>query len=92
MFDYMQNRYLVQLSHPRVKDREMLVAVCIEKWNKDLCFYYPVDNIDNKILYAHILWKFSGDTEYVVYATAEADIEQADYNNLNLCKWDFSLH
>lgn len=88
----MHNRYLVQISHPRVVDRKMLVALCIREWSEDLCFYYPVDLIDNRHLLAHVLWKLTSDSEYTVNAMVEADLSQKDYEYLNLHNWDFSLH
>lgn len=68
----------------------MMVSLSIADWNKDLCFYYPVEHIDNKSLYLHVLWKLSGDDKYVIFATAEADTEQKEYSRLKLQNWDFA--
>lgn len=86
----MSNRYSVIISNPRVVNREMLVSLSITDWNKDLCFYYPVERIDNKALFAHVIWKLSGDDRYIIWATAEADINQKDFGLLELHNWDFA--
>ena len=86
----MSNRYQVTISNPRVVDREMLVAVSIADWSKDVCFYYPVEDIDNKSLFMHVIWKLSGDDKYMICATVEADIDQAEYSRLKLRNWDFA--
>ena len=88
----MQNgsRHTVILSNPRVADREMLFSACIEDWDKCRCFFYPLDKIDNKSLYIHVMWKFSGDSDIILTCSVELDIEQTDPNKLNLRNWDFA--
>ena len=81
------NRHLVVISNPRIEKGILFLQLCIQDWNKDQCFYYPHESIDNKEVYIHTLWKFSSDSNYVLTATADLDIEKTDYNDLNIRDW-----
>lgn len=84
-----KNRHTIIVSSPIVRDRKMFLTLFCEEWNKDLCFYYPLYNVDNKNLMVHILWKLSGDNNYVIKTTAEFDLKEKDYTKLIIKKWNF---
>ena len=86
------SRHRVLISAPRVKDRQMLVALSIPDWSKDVCFYYDIENFDCQGLKCHVIFKFSSDQSYILTATAVLDIEKTDYNELNLRKWGFECN
>jgi len=85
----MSTRFLIEMSHPRIVNHEMLVATFIRDWNKDQCFYYPVYQIDNKALMTHVLLKFSGDESVTVFARANINSDTKDFEKLQLKNWDF---
>jgi hypothetical protein len=81
--------YEVLISNPRVDNGKMLVALNIKEWDEYFCFYYPLDNIDHYQLMVHIIWKLSGDDQYIIKAKAQMDIHQKDPINLNIRNWNF---
>lgn len=85
----MSSRHLVLVSNPRVDHGNMLVMLNIQDWDKYHCFFFPVEDIDCRAVKIHIMWKLSGDPNYVVQVSADMDIEQKDIEKLNLRNWRF---
>ena len=82
-------RHLIKISAPRVDNGRMLVMLHITDWNMYECFYFPVDSIDCKSVKIHTIWKLSSDPMYTILATADMDIEQDKFENLNIRNWGF---
>jgi len=78
------------ISHPRVDNGKMLISLSIKDWDEYLCFYYPVNSIDHYVLMVHVIWKLSGDDQYIIKARAQLDIHQKDPEKLNLRNWNFA--
>lgn len=77
------------ISHPRVDNGKMLVSLNIKDWDEYFCFYYPVNSIDHYGLMVHVIWKLSGDDQYIIRARARLDIDEKDPEKLNLRNWNF---
>jgi hypothetical protein len=84
-----QNRYDVIISNCRVDNGKFFVTLNLKDWNEHFCFYYLAEKIDSKSFYAHVLWKFSSDPNYVIIGRVDADISQSDAAFLNLHNWGF---
>jgi hypothetical protein len=82
-------RHEVLISNPRVTNGKMLLMLHIKDWHEHECFYYPLDDIDCKSVYIHVLWKMAGDERVTVRTTAELDVEQEDPHMLNIRNWGF---
>lgn len=86
-FKQVGNRHLIQLSNPRILNGGMILQLFIVTWNSDLKFFYDTNLIDSTIVKAHVLWKFSSDENYILNASAEMDISQKRYEDLNIRHW-----
>jgi hypothetical protein len=78
------------VSHPIVRGGEMLLTLNIKDWDEHHCFFYSLKRIDNYPLMVHLMFKLSADPNRILRTSAEMDIEQKDYNLLNLKKWRFA--
>ena len=80
----------VLISNPRVDSGKMLITLNIKDWDQYFCFYYPVNSIDHYPLMVHVIWKLSGDDQYIIKAKAQLDILEKDPEKLNLRNWNFA--
>ena len=85
-----EDRHLILISNPRVDDGKMLVMLSIADWSKDQCFYYPLECIDCRAVMIHVMWKLSGDVQYIIRTSAKMDISNKNFDNLNLHDWKFA--
>jgi hypothetical protein len=83
------SRHVAVLSNPLVRNGAMYISVFIEDWSRDLCFFFPLNSIDNKKLLFHLMWKFSGDPGLEIKAEVMADIMATSPNELRLSDWNF---
>jgi hypothetical protein len=83
-------RHLIFVSNPKVTNGRMSVMLNIKDWDEYFCFYYPIESIDNQKLMCHVMYKFAGDSLYIIRASAEMDIEKTDPYDLNLRLWSFA--
>jgi hypothetical protein len=79
----------ILISNPRVDKGKMLIVLNIKDWDEHFCFYYPVSSIDHYHLMVHVIWKLSGDDQYIIRARAHMDIDQRDPEKLNIRNWNF---
>lgn len=68
----------------------MFLSLFIHDWNKDLCFYYPLNSIDNKKLLFHVMWKLSGDSDMKIAAEADMNVHAIEDKDLCLKNWSFT--
>jgi len=84
------SRHTIIISNPVVRNGCMFLSLFIHDWNKDLCFYYPLNLIDNKKLLFHVMWKLSGDSGLKIHATADLIISAREGSDLCLKNWSFA--
>lgn len=82
-------RHMAVFSNPIVRNETMFLTVMIKDWNEELCFFYPLNMIDNNKLLFHVMWKMSGDNQYEIKALVDANINASDAEQLNLQNWGF---
>ncbi len=81
--------HLIVLSHPRVWERKMLLTSLLKDWDEYLCFFTNLDDIDSEAVKMHVLWKMSGDPNYVIKLKVKYNQFAKTFEQLNLYDWRF---
>ena len=88
-FDSDGEHQLIVLSHPRVWERKMMLTTLVKSWNDSWCFYTCLSDIDSEAVRLHVMWKMSGDPDYVIKLRAACNLSAKTPEDLNLHDWRF---
>jgi hypothetical protein len=84
----MQESVVIHISAPIVRSGKMFLSLHVAEVSKEANFFYPLNDVDNKLLMLHIMWKFSGDPNYAMKALAQV-VDSSNMQNVKLKNWEF---
>jgi hypothetical protein len=84
-----RSRANITISKPKAKAGQMWVMIHIEGW-AGRAFCIPLSSIDSPAVSFNVMWKFAGDEQYVIQASAEITAGARTTKDLSPQKWSFA--